>query len=307
MSEDSRASLSFATYRYHGNAASYLNLFWPITAAVAIFAVVRQNVAWPLWLLPLAATLLATFVNVSKAGNVLAPVGIAILLLMLAPFLIREIRRSKRKIRRSRILVALIPILIITASIPFALPWTRWDHFVKYTDEPGGRMDAYAEIIKMIPKAGAIGFGPGTFSRYSLGYTKESSLLKNIWYDVAHEDYIQTVIEWGYIGTCLWTLLLVPPFIFLFQAARQSSKPISHEFEGYRISIVDHLKAFFETIPAPRETCLAAGAFTAVTLTAIHATFDFPMQIASLQFYFLTLLALGWSYRLKDQAATISD
>jgi hypothetical protein len=53
-------------------------------------------------------------------------------------------------------------------------------------------------------------------------------------------------------------------------------------------------------MPSPREPCIAAGAFCAVILTALHAFVDFPMQIASLQFYFLTLLALGWSYRLEE-------
>ncbi|HEY9715625.1 MAG TPA: hypothetical protein V6C72_19280, partial [Chroococcales cyanobacterium] len=59
-------------------------------------------------------------------------------------------------------------------------------------------------------------------------------------------------------------------------------------------------KTFFAAMPSPREPCIAAGAFCAVVLTALHAFVDFPMQIASLQFYFLTLLALGWSYRIKE-------
>lgn len=302
LSEDGRSPLSFATYRYHGNAAAYLNLFWPITAGVAISAAVRQNFAWPLWFLPLAATLLATFLNVSKAGNVLAPVGIVILLLMLIPYLAREIKHPKRRIRRSRILVALIPILIIAVSIPFALPWNRWGYFAQTFNEPSkGRATAYAEFLKMIPIAGSTGFGPGTFSKYSLVYTHQNPLLADVWYYAAHEDYLQTVIEWGYIGTCLWGLLLVPPFAYLFRFARRAAGRSSSDFEGYRIGIIDHVKAYFEKLPGPREPCLAAGAFTAITLTAIHSAFDFPMQIASLQFYFLTLIALGWSYRVADR------
>ncbi len=54
-------------------------------------------------------------------------------------------------------------------------------------------------------------------------------------------------------------------------------------------------------MPSPHEPCLAAGALCAVLLTALHALVDFPMQIASLQLYFLTLLALGWSYRIKEK------
>jgi O-antigen ligase len=297
MSQDGSQPLAFATYRYHGNAAAYLNLCWPISAAVAIFAAIRQSKGWPFWFLPLAVTLIATFLNVSKAGNVLAPVGILILLLTLIPYFSREIKRSKRRIRKSRILVALVPIVILAASVPFALPWKRWESI---DIAKKGRATAYAELVKMVPDAGFTGFGPGTFSTYSLVYTNKNPSLRHLWYNMAHQDYLQTIIEWGYVGTVLWALLLFPPVIFLFKAARRNFSRRSHEFEGYRINISDHVAAFFETIPTARDGCLGAGAFTAVILTTIHSTFDFPMQIASLQFYFLILLALGWSYRLPD-------
>jgi len=303
---DGKTLLAFATYRYHGNAAAYLNMFWPMIASVAIFAAIRQTFGWPFWFIPLAITFVATFLNISKAGNVLAVAGIAILLLVLIPFAVREIKRSGRTIRRSRVLVALVPVLIITASLPFAIPWHRWQHYQDSISDPGARMGAYAHFLKMVPDAGMPGFGPGVFVKYYGQYLSDDPRLKNAPYWVAHEDYIQTLVEWGYIGTTLWGLLLIPPSILLFRSAIKKPKPVPHEFEDYRISAADHLKAFLGTIPGPNTPCLAAGAFTGIALTALHSSVDFPMQILSLQFYFLTLIALGWSHARSEKAGPLS-
>jgi hypothetical protein len=298
-SVDGQYPLAFATYRYHGNGAAYLNLCWPFSAAIALFAVIRQTPAWPIWFLPLAATFIANFLNVSKAGNVLAALGIVLILALCAPFAAREIKR-RRKIRPSRIVAAALPLLIVALALPFALPWKRWDTFSQSIEAPGSRPDVYEKFIQMASDAGAAGFGPGTFGQYSSRYLKDDPLLKGIYYASAHEDYLQTVIEWGYVGTLLWALLLVPAVILLLKGVVRHSKRRHREFEGYRIGLTDHVAAFFNSTPLPWEACVAAAGATAAILTALHALVDFPMQIASLQFYFLTVIALGWSYRLIE-------
>jgi hypothetical protein len=302
---DGKSILSFATYRYWGNAAAYLNLFWPVTVGIALFAALRRTSAWPLWLIPAVGTFLACFLNVSKAGNVLAIIGFFLLLALLAPIAARELRRLKRRIKPHIVLGALIPILILVILVPFALPWKRWDYLADRAMEgsPDARMHAYMAFTKMVPVASWAGFGPGTFSKYYGHYVKDDPSLRHVPFWVAHQDYLQTVIEWGYIGAALWALVLVPPVLLLFAAARRRAERPTREFEGYRITVFDYVKVFVDAMPSPREPCVAAGALCAVILTALHAMVDFPMQIASLQLDFLTLLALGWSYRLKDREA----
>ncbi len=225
---DGKTVLAFGTYRYWGNAAAYLNLFWPILASISVFAALRRTSAWPLWMIPAVAVLMACFLNVSKAGNVLAILGILLLAILLWPIVTRELRRLKRKIRPHWVLGALIPILIVMLSIPFALPWKRWDYL---TDRATGgefdaRLPAYKAFLKMVPVAGWTGFGPGTFSKYYGHYVKDDPAIRNVPFWVAHEDYLQTVIEWGYLGAALWhcCFFLQQPFS-LRGLGRSSSVP----------------------------------------------------------------------------------
>jgi O-antigen ligase len=178
---------------------------------------------------------------------------------------------------------------------------------LKNPDDPGSRPDVYEKFLKMAGDAGVGGFGPGTFARYSDRYLEDDPLVRNYGYNLAHEDYLQTVIEWGYAGAFLWALLLVPPIVFMLRGTGENPARSNREFEGYRIGMWDHLSAFFNAIPASREACVAAAGATAAILTAMHAAVDFPMQIASIQFYFLSVIALGWSYRLPAPNATGHD
>jgi len=303
---DGKYTLAFATYRYHGNGAAYLNLCWPFAAALAVYATVRQTLLWPMWFIPLTATFIATFLNVSKAGNVLAGVGVILMIALCIPFVRMRLKR-RRKIRRSRLLAALVPILIVIMAIPFALPWQRWRFFSENVEKPGSRLDAYECFVKMVGDADLGGLGPGTFGKYSDRYLVDAPLLRDYQYDFAHEDYLQTVIEWGYIGAALWVLLLVPPYFLLLRGALRVPERRRQDFDEYRINFLDHIIAFFNAIPNSKEACVAAAGATAAILTALHAVVDFPMQIASLQFYFLTVMALGWSYLLPESTPANGD
>jgi hypothetical protein len=291
-----KVPLSFATYRYWGNAAAYLNLFWPIVVAIALRAALRQSFAWPLWLIPAIALFAANFLNVSKAGNVLAGIGLVVLLGLNLSTALEELK--KRRIRMSRVLVALIPLLIIVGSLPLAIPWKRWEYMAKTAHEEGdrGRIHAYKAFLTMLPDSGWVGFGPGTFQQMYVRYVEDDPNLRYSSYWVAHQDYIQTAVEWGYLGTILWALVLIPGGTGLLVGCLRKSTPASRAFDDYRISIFDHLQAFLKTLPGPRDPFVAKGAFVSVLLITIHSMGDFPMQIASLQLYFLVLIALGWSY-----------
>lgn len=304
-SVQANVKLAFATYRYHGNAAAFLNLFWPICLAIAAFAALRRSAGWPLWFFPAALVFLANFLNVSKAGNVLAFVGLIFFALLLIPVVRHEFRRARKTPKTSHLIAALVPLVIIIASLPFALPWGRWEYFAQTAESgaDGSRLAAYQVFVQMLPESSWGGFGPGTFQQIYRQYVEGNRALENQAYWTAHQDYIQTLVEWGYAGTAIWGLLLCGGIVPLARLAFRKTERPSREFEGYRIGLADHVRAFLATTPGPQEPVFASGALVAVILTALHALVDFPMQIASIQLFFLTLVALGWSQPPRERAS----
>lgn len=291
--------LSFATYRYWGNAAAFLSLFWPILAAICLHAALRRTMGWSFWIIPAALVFIANFLNVSKAGNILAIIGIILFALISFRHLRKALKRAARKFNARYFWVTLIPVAIIVASLPFAVSTKRWKEYSDRVDkEPeSGRIAAYAAFVKMIPDAGWIGFGPGTFELAYRNYVEENPKIDRQPYWAAHEDYIQTLVEWGYIGTALWGLILIPGVFRLCAAASRRLDPSIEDLEDYKINWSDYVISFIKTIPQASNPLIAMGAFIGVLLVTLHAFVDFPMQVASIQFYFLVLIALGWSYR----------
>ena len=90
--------------------------------------------------------------------------------------------------------------------------------------------------------------------------------------DYAHEDYLQTVLEWGWLGALWWTLLVAGG---LYRAIRTYARR--------------------ELFTSKTERHLLLGALLGVCGTLAHALVDFPLQIPSIRLFFLLLLALCWA------------
>jgi len=103
--------------------------------------------------------------------------------------------------------------------------------------------------------------------------------IKGYWY-FAHEDYLETWIEWGWLGCVVWGLL-----VFGGLARGLARFPERRNF----FNSEDRLLSF--------AACLS------LTGILIHALVDFPLQIWSLSFYVLTLVAILWN----AQPAPIND
>jgi len=70
------------------------------------------------------------------------------------------------------------------------------------------RLLAYIASSTMLKDAGWHGFGPGTFRVEFPFYTNFlGDRIKGYWY-FAHEDYLETWIEWGWLGCVVWGLLV---------------------------------------------------------------------------------------------------
>lgn len=260
----------FAFFRYHGNAGAFLNLVWPLILVFTRRAYtptggVFRKVVWTIASVLCAAALV---LNASKAALVIG------LLILPWPFMTRLLRLN----RATLIFFAVIGVLAIAGALTVSskvatdAAFERLTNRHEVSDSLRGRIDSYEEDLSAVPEAGLFGYGPGMFQ---VAFPYQDSPMRNVGLpmrDYAHEDYIQTVIEWGWFGTFWWSLLV---------------------FGGlYRAFHVYGERAYF-TSKTERHLLLAA--ILGVLGTLAQASIDFPLQIASLRLFFLVLLALCWA------------
>jgi O-antigen ligase len=98
-----------------------------------------------------------------------------------------------------------------------------------------------------------------------------------------HEDYVQTVLEWGWLGSGLWALLF---------------------FGGIAVGIRSYNR-YAKRSWMPRRRVLQPLAMVALAGAALHALVDFPFQIESIQLYVATYLGLCWGSSLWHDKAEL--
>lgn len=264
----------FGPYRYHGNAGAYLNLIWPVLLALLVegWRKRQAHVEQTLWSFWLVMGLAACFVNTSKGAAV-----ITVLMLVAAGFSFGAFFQSTfiRSSRVSRILATLFILglvaILIYGGITSQLQG-RWDKMVnaKEVGDAEGRFLTYGVCLRMIPEAGWFGFGIGTFSSVFAVHTHYIGDQNQTFWFYAHEDYLQTLVEYGYVGTALWSMLFFGSISMAITRGLQSSLR-THDRIIYRAST------------------LALGGL------ALHSLIDFPLQVASIQLYAAVFIAYAWS------------
>ncbi len=263
----------FGPYRYHATAGDYLNLIWPVLLSLLIISWRKRqaHVEQAVWLFWLLMGLAACFVNTSKGAAF-----ITLLMLVAAGFSFRGFLYNQfiRTGRVSRMLVFVVILglvaILIYGGITSELQG-RWDRLFL----PGGAEEAVDRLLvdgvclRMIPEAGWFGFGPGTFSSVFPFHTLYlGNRIEGFW-RYAHEDYLQTVVEYGYVGTAIWSLLF---FGSIYETV----------IRGLQTSLSTQDRVFY------RASTLALGGL------AIHSLFDFPLQVASIQLYAAIFFAYAW-------------
>jgi hypothetical protein len=136
------------------------------------------------------------------------------------------------------------------------------------------RLVATKVCLRMLHDAGWHGFGPGTFALVFPHYPtdEQAKLIPGIW-RYAHDDYLQTLIEWGWVFSLFWAVLFFGAMAELF----------FHWRKRRDLSTSDRVLAFVSGL--------------ALLGVAAHAIVDFPLQIASLQLYTAVCVGLGWGSR----------
>jgi hypothetical protein len=196
----------FAFYRYHGNAGAFLNLAWPLIlvftrrsySPTVSFA---KKIVWTVAALACGSAL---FLNASKAS-------LAIGLLILPWPFSTGLMRLKAK---TLFILAALTLFIIAGGLFASSKMAQDAAFKRMTDVHGvsisldGRWAAYEQYLNALPATGCFGLGPGLFP---IAFPYQTSPLGNVSValrDYAHEDYLQTVLEWGWFGTLWWTFLV---------------------------------------------------------------------------------------------------
>lgn len=259
----------FGPFAYHGTAGAFLNATWPAGLGFLLAALYQGRVlrvlAWlPVCLLPLGAV----FLNISKAGMVVAVV-------MLITFGVAEAwavgQRLSRKTRlwlAGTVLAMIAGVASLIAVTGWKGPETHWRSFLQNPTSGSWRIRAYAVGVKMIASEPIAGWGPG-------GATAEFALrARRLWKKAVrnrspylHNDYLQIIAEWGILAGPLWGFLLLRTMAGGISALRQPGIP----WESRRRLIV-------------------ASALLALAGAALHALVDYPMQVLSVQ---LCAVALG--------------
>lgn len=272
--DQSVGSTSFGPYRYHGNAGAYLNLIWPVLLALFIQSRRKRHayVEQALWVFWLVIALAACFINTSRAAATITVFTLIVAAISFAPFFRESFIRSNRIAR----MLAIILIVSVVAILVYGGVTTqlqgRLDRMLNLgkADEDESRFLVDGACLRMIPEAGWLGFGPGTFSSVFPFHTLYLGVKIQGFWLYAHEDYLQTVVEYGYFGTLLWSTLL---FGGLWMTI----------FRGLQSSVRTNDRIMF------RAFSLTLGGL------ALHSLVDFPLQVASIELYASIFLAYAWN------------
>lgn len=274
-SPERSGTVFFAAFRYHANAATFLNLCWPASLALWLKGCHENGgesgFRRSFWLFTLFFTLLAVFVNSSKAGQILGLIGV-----IYAVFRFRSLFVSGA---RSRVVVAIALVLgtgvaVIAILSNLSASAAKWQALVSDGGSLEGRLLAYGAALRVLPDSGWFGTGPGTFRLVFPFYTGElGDRISGIWYH-AHQDYLQTAIEWGLVGAAAWGVVVLGGLGRAIIRVRSARRRREIEYSS---------------------SC----AILAVVLVLLHALVDFPFQIPAIQLLIMIYVAAFWSVKME--------
>lgn len=291
--------LFFGTFRSPGIATCYLNLSLAMGLSVMLSPRSSQQEAptrprrlvYSIIRITAVILLFTAIISAgSKAGMVFGILTLVLWAVVNRNAIKRAFARSaelfpgNRYMERNLAAVILIAIAIL-ACLSFAGTMSlRWQG----AQEGGfstlsGRGSVNAVQIEMLQADswGAMGFGPGAFyplfPYYNQGLVEGSGV-----HVYSHNDYLQTLVEWGWLGTAVLTLLIGSGVMFLI------GELFIHK-DQHRKSHVIYMR----------------GCLIALTTMLLHATVDFPFQIESIAVTFSVILGVAWavpSIRLSEES-----
>jgi hypothetical protein len=262
----------FASFYYHANAGAFLNLVLPPSVGLACwsFRKDRRGVWVTLAGVSAGMVVLAIGSNTSRAAQL---VGLVLLIavgwLLVRPLLAKVWERDVRSIAIG-VAVLAVAVFAVAQASRLDQPLLRWQQLSTHLPADQ-RWAADRAGLSALGPAGIFGFGPGTFRAVFPHFEQAmNGQLQGTW-RFLHNDYLQTILEWGWIGGAILGVLF---------------------FGGIAVGVRHYRKAEGWS---SRQRMLLACVLLALSGVAFHATVDFPFQIYSIQLLVATYLAICWA------------
>jgi len=248
----------FGPFAYRSNAASYLNLIWPIGLGLLV-QLGRHNLEYgkkrigngPELLLAPCIILSASCPIISSSrGGALVMIGLLIIIAGSLMFV---------KVQSKFLRFTVLSVLFVGLGVGYQFGWEKFESRLIniFSEDIGGRKQIYEVVNEMINNYGLFGSGPGTFEtivQFELG------AVLNYWETWVHNDYLEFYLTFGKAGA---SILIIIGIIFLFQSA---------------IALMS------------RERILAFFVIISLIGVFIHAVADFPLQTYSVLILICILL-----------------
>jgi O-Antigen ligase len=292
----------FGTYYYHGNAGAFLNLVLPATAGLTlrIFTRPARPVVRAVVLSSFVILTVAIFANTSRMAELIGAVLLVILLVRFVPTIFQRLSKTEMSFALAGIAAALLAVYAVAQASHLEQSLSRWEKLRQHLPiDP--RWVVIKRAFAALPETGVIGTGPGTFRALFPRYTIELPEPARLVWRFLHEDYLQTLMEWGWAGGTFWALIFFGgiatgihnvrrqekfrqiarlhsrdnPFEFCLERASHSLEPGSWQWTS-------------------RQRLLLQLSVLALIGVAVHALIDFPLQISSIQLYAATFLGICW-------------
>jgi O-antigen ligase len=261
----------FASFFYHANAGAFLNLVLPVTAGFVLWIVARQSSPWARSASVTALVLVGVAVlsNTSRMAQAVAAVLVVAMIAAIARPALRVVARAEKRTVLLGLVVLVVTVIAVAQAAHLDRPIHRWQQ-IRTQLPQDARWAADRVALDAIGDASWFGFGPGTFQAIFPHYQREfGNGLRGTW-RFLHEDYLQTILEWGWLGSAAIAALF---------------------FGGIAAALRNYFKSRDWN---NRQRILLLCVVIALAGIALHALVDFPLQILSLQLLVATYLGICW-------------
>ena len=324
----------FATYYYHANAGSFLNLVLPLSAglAVRVFGIESNQAVRSICLMAFLLNLIAIAANTSRGAQLIAVLILLALLWQLGPRIFRGLSQAKKNIALGGAAAVLLMIFALGQTAHLDQPVRRWEMLGEHVSADA-RWSASRVAMGALSDTGLFGSGPGTFRVVFPAYNQAANNLAGGTWRFLHEDYLQIAMEWGWLGSALWAAIffggMANAVLYLrrqtaFRTGQRSASgpegptprwdvrgqlrspesaslaTASSSAGEQRFSPSRRLERARGSVSeftqewSWRRRLILPLALIALAGVALHAAVDFPLQIASIQLYVATYLGLCW-------------
>jgi predicted nucleic acid-binding Zn ribbon protein len=313
----------FATYYYHANAGSFLNLVLPLSAglAVRVFGIESNQAVRSICLMAFLLNLIAIAANTSRGAQLIAALILLALLWQLGPRIFRGLSQAKKNIALGGAAAVLLMIFALGQTAHLDQPVRRWEMLGEHVSADA-RWSASRVAMSALSDTGLFGSGPGTFRVVFPAYNQAANNLAGGTWRFLHEDYLQIAMEWGWLGSALWAAIFFGGMANAVLCLRRQTAFRRGERSDVRGQLRSPESASLATASSSageqrfspsrrlerargsvseftqewswRRRLILPLAVIALAGVALHAAVDFPLQIASIQLYVATYLGLCW-------------